>query len=829
VDNLWGVLGYDKVAAQLAEALHESAALNVIEGPPGVGKSSLAKMIGGLWESGGGSAILAEGDVLKSEAPYYPFGFAMGGLPSAWRSVGLTIAGVARAGEVLLGTAGLITTTVEALAALARTRSRRRRTPLLGDTEQGILHELDQLGGRKQILLIADNLHWWDAQSLDLLLRLRDERMWDAFPFLAELRVLAVQTVEPYQSVAHTAAHETVLAPASTNYFRLDRVPRDTFGEVLVALGAPSVSSEVADIIYSLSGGHLALASRCAARLAAGEADLLLAAGRSEDFVERLLSERIVLLGAVGRQALAMLQMAAVLGLTFRRDEVVCVSELPDSDVSQVLRYCRDESLLELTDGLGRFAHDFYRQHFLTLGPADRVAIHERLSECLRMLRPGEYELRCLNAVSAERPAAAATLAVHAVLQAERDAGGSNDLGTPILDAIQAGQLETVRHGLSDALVHLNGYRFAECIQTLDRLPRDLPKSLLAEADYLRAMCLMSTRSEDDRANGRSLLESWAGYEDQEPEIGIRLMQLLLYGRAHLREKEPGWQLESRMRHVLVDRAAFDAAAKDALYTLDRCAGALYQSDVALVRHEEARTYFGGSTQETTLRRPLEYYRCLVNLGASLIGVGRYRNAVEVYAEAENLVSRYTPGVFPRVDYPRMNRLLAEVRLGVVDAARAEALQREIVDGSGVESDPFYTGNAAAVYSALSGNLGAAIARLDSLEVELTRTRSEPEPGMVYLLGANRCAARYAAGDTRTAQAEWDMLSGLVDRMVYPSRPIYVRRHELLRKIMDQGEVMAPAAFDQVLLTQYPDEFGPLWDHYGRGFWLPAIEFWREN
>jgi hypothetical protein len=32
VDGLWDVLGYDKVAAQLAEALRESDALNVIEG-----------------------------------------------------------------------------------------------------------------------------------------------------------------------------------------------------------------------------------------------------------------------------------------------------------------------------------------------------------------------------------------------------------------------------------------------------------------------------------------------------------------------------------------------------------------------------------------------------------------------------------------------------------------------------------------------------------------------------------------------------------------------------------------------------------------------------
>ena len=44
----------------------------------------------------------------------------------------------------------------------------------------------------------------------------------------------------------------------------------------------------------------------------------------------------------------------------------------------------------------------------------------------------------------------------------------------------------------------------------------------------MRAMCLMSTRSQQDRANGRLILEGWSGYVEEEPEIGTRLMLLLL-------------------------------------------------------------------------------------------------------------------------------------------------------------------------------------------------------------------------------------------------------------------------------------------------------------
>ena len=127
-------------------------------------------------------------------------------------------------------------------------------------------------------------------------------------------------------------------------------------------------------------------------------------------------------------------------------------------------------------------------------------------------------------------------------------------------------------------------------------------------------MCLMSTRSEDDRARGRAILEAWDGLVEEEPELGIRLMQLLLYGLTHLQDKEPGRRFEGRLRQVLIDRVGFDPAAKDALYTLDRCAASLYQPDIAVVRNQEAAERFGPVPGQAVLRRPLEYYRCLVNL-----------------------------------------------------------------------------------------------------------------------------------------------------------------------------------------------------------------------
>jgi hypothetical protein len=828
VAEVWGVLGYDETASSIARAMRDTAGINVIQGPPGVGKSWLAKGIGALWEDGGGGTVIAEGDVLHSDIALYPLGFAMAGLSSGWSSVAKGLTGIAEAGESLIGTGGVLTATVETLTKLRR-RRRRARKLYLGDAEQAILFQLERLGRRRPLLLVADNLHWWDPSSLAFLARLRQSAMGEAFPFLQEMRLLAVRTTEPYQRVVHPEAERGLLTAFGTRYFTLSRVPRDRFADVLIALNpAVDPSPDVVDSLYRLSGGHLALAQRCATRLRPEEDDALFLADDFKDFVRALLTERLESLGALGSQMIAVLQVAAILGLTFRREELYCVVGQEESDMAHLLRHCRDEDLLELSEAVGRFVHDLYRQHFLDLVGADRARIHERLSRCLRILRPGDYEARCLNALDAERDQEAGRLAIHAVMQLAREGRPSRDLPPAILGAIENARLGEAHEGLIEALAHLHGYRFQDCLATLNRLPHDLPKSILAEADYLRASSLMSTRSEVDRGRGRAILEPWQGYEADEPELGIRLLLLLLYGLTHQINKDAGRALAEYIRHALMDRAGFDITARDALYTLDRSSGSLDPPDVSLIRTEEAADYYAPADEESTVRRPTEYYRCLVNLCAKLISNARYEHARAVHTQVERLIEDYTDGTFPRIEYARTNGLLADYRAGAADADESVARQRGIVASLAATTDPFYIYNALAVYMSLAGQHEGALAVLDKLDLNLIRSRPEPEPSMVYLIRANRAAVRFVIGDVSRAVKEWSELDIVVQRITYEIRPMLIRRHELLAGVLAAGCPMSALAFDECL-TADRIEFGPLWDNFGRGFRMPEVEFWREN
>lgn len=819
------VLGHDQIAASIARTVHEGNEISVIQGPPGVGKSWLANGVGALWEEGGGSTIVAQGDQLQSDTSYYALNLALAALGRRWTSVGRDLAQVTGAGERAAGTAGVITATVQTLSRLRPSRQRARKL-YLDEPEQGILFELERLARKRPLLVLADNLHWWDARSLEFLGRLREPRMSQAFPFLSDMRVVAAQTVEPYQRTAHPLARDALLSRGATRVHHLSRVSRATFPAVLEALGAPPDTAQAtANLVYDFTGGHLALAARCAQRLREDEGADLLSASSGDEFVERLLTDRISSLGAVGTNALAILQIAAVLGLRFRRTEVVCAFGGEPAEAGRLLRTCRDEDLLELSEDIGQFAHDVFRQHFLHAGTLEATGIHESLSECLRLLRPGAYELRCAHAQRAEHLRDAAAFAVQAALELQREGRSWRaDLAPHTLSAINAGSMLAVVELFESALAQLNATDFAGCIATLDRLPRSLPRRLAAEADYLRATCLSDTRSTADREAAITLLEPWDGFETEEPELGVRLMHARLFALSLRLDKAPGLALEGQIRRTLLDRGEFDQAAHDAMYRLDRCAASLHQPETALIRTREATDHFGPSAGHTVLRRPGEYFRCLANLGAELLINACYQEAQAVHEQLEALIADYAPGAFPRLDWPRTNHVLADLRTGTIDEAEAVQRQRKVVAEHRVPADPFYAENALGVYLTLAGSAPNALEVFNRLHERLEGMQ-RPEESTVYLVLANRCAARYTMGEHDAAHRDWVSLIDLVAQIPYATRTYHVTRHELLEGVMRRREATSAAEFDVCLLGLR--RFGPLWNQLGRGFRLPEIEYWH--
>lgn len=827
--GLWRVLGYDEVAVALVEDLEQDHRPALLQGPPGVGKSWLSRGIGALWQRNGGSTVVAEGDRAQGDFDLYPFGFALAGLSAGWDAYAPVASSIARVVEAVLGTGGLITSTVEGIDSIRRDR-REPSTVFLEEREQTILHELERLGDSKPTLLIADNLHWWDARSLRLLSGLLDSRLRGAFPFLRHIRVLLVQTMEPYQSVVHPSQHAAVMSLA-VNRRELERVPQRDFGDVLAALGLQAaLDPDVINTIHSFTGGHLTLARGAAVHINDSGVDSLLDAAHANEFVVRLLTERVSELGEFGADAVGLLEVAALLGLAFRREELLCASPLNDSETVRLLSHVNDEELLQTVDETCRFAHDLLREYFFEAGESGHGLHRLRLAECLRRLRPADYQARALNAFGAGLDADARALTVQAALAEIRAGRDWRAMPSALVDHATAGDTAAAVEALANAYEMLAEYRREECLSEIERTPHSLGKVVRAEADYVRARCLLSTRSEVDRERARQILSVWSGLQEEEFELGTRLLRLLVYGLSHLSDKTSGRDLEARLQMALSERAAFDKFALDELHVLDRCSGSLVQPDMSLVRCRRATKYFAPPAGQSLPRRPVEYYRCLSNLIAKLVSNGLYREAVETVDRLERLLAQYGEGTFPRPEFARMNANLARYRAGDVSAEAAASIQAELHRRSRSERDPYYGANALAVFRVLSGDSDGASELLGEYHRMLLSRHAEPEPSMSYLLQANRTAIDYITGtDPAHCLERWSALDPLLAAMPYMITPMLQRRHELLGRLMASGRSVTPVQFDEHALEAAPGEFGRLWDNFGRGFRLPEIEFWRDS
>ena len=321
--------------------------------------------------------------------------------------------------------------------------------------------------------------------------------------------------------------------------------------------------------------------------------------------------------------------------------------------------------MLELHEGGASFVHDLYREHFLSAPDFDQVAVHERLATCFRELRPADFQLRCENALKAENELEASVLAVQALLAAKRNGQDERSLRPVVAGALNDPRLHDAPRRIARAMDLLETADAAGAVETVSSLPHTLAEVIRAEAGLVQSSALLLTRSGSDRRRALALLTRWSTASLGEADLEARLLRAELYGRALEPDKAAALELEGRLRSLLGGRSAVDLSAADALYSLERCAAAVHEPDVAMRSVTRAVEYFAGDGSET-LRRPVEYYFALMNLAAEYIVAGRFADAMTTSRTLNSLVDEYEPGTFPNQDFPRSNQLLAAFRLGSV-------------------------------------------------------------------------------------------------------------------------------------------------------------------
>lgn len=255
---------------------------------------------------------------------------------------------------------------------------------------EGVLRFLRTAGGRSGCLLVLEDLHWADPETLTVVEYLVDN--------LDDEPVACVMTLRTEESSPALELSRALSARRVTVMLELARLAKPEVVEMVGAcLDASAVSQDVSALVDRAEGVPFLVEEMLADAVASGalvEHHGSWAASRSPDatvpisFADSIRRR----LASLGTDARTVVRAAAVLGRSFDWEVVAAISDVAAPDVVSSLHEAHDAQLVSVeseTDAF-RFRHALTRDAVLAdLLPPERTALARRALEVIEATRPG--------------------------------------------------------------------------------------------------------------------------------------------------------------------------------------------------------------------------------------------------------------------------------------------------------------------------------------------------------------------------------------------------------------------------------------------------------
>jgi hypothetical protein len=791
----------------------------MIIGPAGSGKSWILGSLEELWRQNSWPSIKVSGDRAQSSRSFYPFHRALAANSSAMKRHILAKRSVAKTGTLVPFAGDLVEFIADTLLNL-KERKQAAKSSFLNEEEQEILFEIQELAGKKPLLVVGDDFQYWDSESMALLKLFSNSDIQSAYPFTRYLRLVCAinssftSDISDYISGPGPDAIEWRL-----QYLRID-VLEAALREFGFQGSLPAVDLHA---IYSATSGHLEIIKRLAEYLSQGS--VITTTARSyRDILDELIEKRILRLGPDGLRLINLLEFASLTGTNISSPELNCLADSAnDKTLISLLPLAIEMEFIKQESGQTLFTHEVVQQYFhgKTVHNPD---IHAAFAECIGRLRPADYRGRAVQLYAANKREDANIFFFLEYLQSLRNGDG---LVTERLDEICSTTNDQDRaefyRKLSSSYKHYFTEKLQPAIGILERIEDVFHPALIAEKDYLWALCLKKSNLREHLVFAKRLLESWLWLKNSESEQWFRMVSLLMIIEANDGQFTEAKFHEREVVSYLSARINYDQFAIAGLNLLRRRCAALHPAEIATERCRSSASYFGPQEDGSTPRNPVQFYLSLSNLSGNLIMIGSYDEAITVAKHATSIAQEFSYARFPRPQIP-INNLVVSATLAqsISSHSAIRFLEAAINSAKGI-GEIILLANNCAVVKALAGRLYEAS---DDLGQMLGICRNDAYCS--YFLASNFVSTKFLLnGDCDLGKKEWDELYESIPEVA--DKRFLVKRHQLQREAFDVVPVSDYLSWDNFLRERYPDQLGPVWKFYGRGFIFSDIQFWSES
>ncbi|MGN6587542.1 MAG: AAA family ATPase [Solirubrobacterales bacterium] len=822
------LLGQDSLTSRLFDYLQHQDTRGVrLTGAPGSGKSFVARAVAAAWRESGGRCIVAIGDDDQSWRDLYPLLSGLSQAPADW--AGLAATGgraVVRAADATVPGPDVGGSIFDLLRATFRQSTDRALKPY-SSLERDVIVDLRRLARSRRVLLVADNAHWWDAMSLALLNEVLSDRLRSTVPQLASVVVLLVDTAAEQRPVAADAFESLI-----DKHFRtcLETTPcdQDMLTEVLTAFGlSRQLPAGVVSELFKITHGHLKLIEQLVAYAEEHDVDALLAS--DSDYLTGLVAARFATLGTSKEEVTELLARAAILGLSFTERDLSCIAdERRSAELRNLIERAEEIGFLESASGRIAFSHDVIRTAVLRDKEVPQLRpLYEKLSQCLSLLRPGDYGARARALLQAgDRERARDLVVLAGVAQIRRGVPATRVREQIVADLPDAPKVISFRERIGAGYAAVDAGDFAKPLPSLQTPEPSDSFAMAAEKNYLAALCLMELETPAAVAQAEAILDSWIPNLKGEVEMRLRFLSLLQQAQIHSEGFEDARRTERTIEGELLRRADYDFDAAVMLQVQNRRAGAVSVPEVAERRIEEAVAFFEEGTGDGG-RDQLELFRSLTNLSGIRLKLGTVEAALEVARQAEE-IALANPDISHRLDVLASNVVLSAQRSGELGLDKAIARQQMIVESPEGSDDNFIQTCNLICYRLLAGQLDEPRAELELLGRNL-QTSERAESFLLYHWTALAVAVPLLCGDRAEAAKRHREMGELVASLRWPAAAYARRRQSLLDTLLPELMPADATAFDLALLERNPHEVGPAWSYYARLIPCCELSFWSDS
>lgn len=800
----------------------------IVSGAHGTGVSWTLEKAATEWEKLGGAALHARGEPFAAQRELFPW--LTLALPKTKHLARLElIKGWVSQGTRSIPTVGPVTGYIVEELLNHRKRRLARQAVVLSPQEQDLLFIIQTTADNKRLLLTIDNIESWDEASWNLLELILSPNLHELYPALAEAVILIGVHGE---AAPRLRSYETKL-PFSE--LKIHQLERRNLRAALSVFGLPDVTEENLDLLYDATCGRLDLLHDFGAHL--GKEDFGTLPARESLLYKIIIERRVQGLGAAAAELQDLLAAASIIGQVVAVEDVKCMIGCTQESFLKIIQSAVAARLLDYGGEIIRFQSQMLHQYFFSATEDERLKYHEKFAECLRLMRPSDYEYRLHHLMRAGRTDDALVCYALAALAAHRQRRSLPEAAAQLKNTADFDEIQNFLEVMSMAYDKYNNRLLAESLEVLDRIESFLPSVLTAERDYLEAQIRLKTNRIEEFKRAVEILNRWQTLKESEAEVWSRVAQTLMVASVQINRIEEAQRLEADLTTHYWSRRKVDPWALYSLNILRRRSECLHYLPTATTRLENALDYFGSQNPGELPRHPDQYYYALTNLIGNLIASGRFEEAYRRAVELNDLVCNYPLMPWHALEIASNNFILASYLSGHLDAAQSSGLMEKVIREEPPTGDYALMKNNYAVFLIHAGQEKEAYQLLEKIYAELYRDgdsssgSGDPDAYHLYFIGNNLAALRSLGGKRNEAEQIWSVISRRLGDFYPAISQTLKKRYELLSEFFssDSASRLSIEEFDRFLLEKYPAQVGPQWQFYGHGFLFSDIQFWSHG